>query len=303
MFRRAYRSSLIALMAVVLPLGVAACDSDPSPVAPPEDLDIIETAAEAGTFQTLLAAVEAAGLNSTLQGAGPFTVFAPTDQAFSALPEGTVEALLNDPEALAQVLLYHVVPGRVMAADLSDGQIVQTAEGREVRVTLSSAARVNGVSISATDIQASNGVIHVIDAVLIPAEDNVDTAVGAGFETLVAAVQAAGLEDALRSPDARFTIFAPTDEAFDALPEGTLEALLEDPETLAEILLYHVVQGRVFAGDLVDGMEVTTLQGETVTISLNGGAQVNGASVVATDVFTANGVIHVIDAVLLPPEN
>lgn len=302
MFRRAYRSSLIALMAVALPLGVAACDSDSNPLTPPEDLNIIETAAEAGTFQTLLAAVEAAGLTSTLEGSGPFTVFAPTDQAFNALPEGTVEALLADLEALTQVLLYHVVPGRIMASDLSDGQIVQTAQGREFRVTLPGGARVNGVNVTATDVLASNGVIHVIDAVLIPVEDNVDTAIGAGFETLVAAVQAAGLEDALRDPEARYTIFAPTDEAFAALPEGTVEALLADPEALAQILLYHVVDSRVFAGGLVDGMEVTTLQGETVTISLNGGAQVNGASIIATDILTANGVIHVIDAVLLPPQ-
>jgi len=294
---------LLALMAALLPLGIVACDSDSSPVTPPESLNIIETAADAGTFQTLIAAVDAAGLTSTLQGPGPYTVFAPTDQAFNALPDGTVEALLADQEALSEVLLYHVVPGRIMAADLSDGQIVQTADGREFRVTISSDARVNGVNVSTTDVEASNGVIHVIDAVLIPVEDNVDTAIGAGFETLVAAVQAAGLEDALRDPEARYTIFAPTDEAFDALPEGTLEALLDDPEALAQILLYHVVDGRVFAGDLVDGMEATTLQGETVTISLNGGAQVNGTSIIATDVFTANGVVHVIDAVLLPPEN
>jgi transforming growth factor-beta-induced protein len=158
---------------------------------------------------------------------------------------------------------------------------------------------VNGVNISTTDVEAANGVIHVIDGVLIPVEDNVDTAVAAGFETLVAAVQAAGLEEVLRG-EGPFTIFAPTDEAFADLPEGLLEELLDDPEALADILTYHVIEGRVFASDLADGLEVTTVQGTTVTISLEGGAQVNDASITATDIFTANGVIHIIDAVLVP---
>ncbi len=295
MIGRSKRWLAAGLLAV--PVGVAACNSDD--VTPPEALNIVETAETAGSFQTLLAAVEAAGLTATLEGPGPFTVFAPTDAAFAALPSGTVEALLADTEALTEVLLYHVVPGRIMAGDLEDGQIVTTAEGREFRISLAGGAMVNGANITATDVEASNGVIHVIDAVLIPVDDLVDTAIGAGFNTLVAAVGAAGLEGALRSPGP-VTVFAPTDEAFDALPAGTLQALLADPEALATVLTYHVVAGRVFAADLEDGMELTTLEGRTIAISLGGGAQVNGANIVATDVFTSNGVIHVIDAVLVP---
>jgi transforming growth factor-beta-induced protein len=286
-----------AASVLVLVLGMAACDDVSAPAV--TELNLVETAAAAGQFGTLLAAAEAAGLATTLAEGGPFTVFAPTDAAFAALPEGTLEAVLGDTELLTSILLYHVVPGRILAADLVDGQVVTTAEGRPVRVTLGSGARVNGVDIVATDVMASNGVIHVIDAVLLPVADNVETAIAAGFETLVAAVAAAGLVDALRAPGP-FTIFAPTDAAFAALPEGALEALLNDPAALAGVLTYHVVPGRVFASDLTEGLEATTLAGGTLTFTLAGGARVNGAGIVAADVLTANGVIHVIDEVLLP---
>jgi len=134
------------------------------------------------------------------------------------------------------------------------------------------------------------------------ADDIVDVAVANGsFTTLVAAVQAAGLVDALKG-DGPFTVFAPTDEAFAALPEGTVEALLNDIPTLTAILTYHVVPGAVMSTDLSDGMTATTLNGADITISLDGGVSVNGANVIAADVAASNGVIHVIDAVILPPE-
>ncbi len=134
-----------------------------------------------------------------------------------------------------------------------------------------------------------------------PAPDIVDLAIEAEFSTLVTAVQAAGLEGVLRS-DGPFTVFAPTDEAFGALPPGTLEALLDDTEALAGILTYHVVPGRILAGDLSDGIQVATVQGQNVTITLSGGARINDANIIQTDIEARNGVIHVIDAVILPPE-
>lgn len=136
------------------------------------------------------------------------------------------------------------------------------------------------------------------------ADDIVDTAIAAGsFTTLVAAVEAAGLVDALRD-DGPLTVFAPTDDAFAALPEGTVDSLLlpENRETLVSILTYHVVPGAVMSGDLTDGMEATTLQGAPVTIMTEGGVTVNGANVVTADIEASNGVIHVIDSVILPPE-
>ena len=130
--------------------------------------DIVDTAVEAGTFTTLVAAVEAAGLVETQKGEGPFTVFAPTDEAFAALPEGTVEGLLADPEALAAILTYHVVAGKVMSGDLSDGMMAATVNGAEITIGTEGGVTVDGANVVAADIEASNGVIHVIDAVIIP---------------------------------------------------------------------------------------------------------------------------------------
>lgn len=131
-------------------------------------MDIISTAEGAGSFTTLLAAVEAAGLTDTLKGDGPFTVFAPTDEAFAALPAGTVESLLADPEALAKILTYHVVAGKVMSTDLSDGLVAETINGAEVTFAIGDSVMVNDATVTAADIEASNGVIHVIDKVIMP---------------------------------------------------------------------------------------------------------------------------------------
>jgi uncharacterized surface protein with fasciclin (FAS1) repeats len=309
------------------------------PVFAQDTADIVDTAVAAGNFNTLVAAVQAAGLVETLKGEGPFTVFAPTDEAFAKLPAETLEAALADPEGLlTQVLLYHVVPGKVMSTDLSDGLEAATAQGESVVFTVADGvAMVNDAHIVAADIETANGVIHVIDSVILPpsiagaaaseapmaeasaaeaaateeaapaeaaaAADIVDTAVAAGnFSTLVAAVQAAGLVDALKG-EGPFTVFAPTDEAFAKLPPETIDALLADPTgDLTQILLYHVVSGKVMAADLSDGLEAATLQGGSVAFKLSdGGAMVNDANIVATDIETTNGVIHVIDSVILPP--
>jgi uncharacterized surface protein with fasciclin (FAS1) repeats len=216
--------------------------------------------------------------------------------------------------------LYHVIPGEVMAAAVSDGLEAETLQGATVTFSISDeGAMINEANIIATDIEATNGVIHVIDAVILPPADEaamggeaeegaameldiVDTAIAAGnFETLVAAVQAAGLVDALKA-EGPFTVFAPTDEAFAALPKGTLEDLLEEPEDdLTEVLLYHVVPGKVMAADLSDGLEAETLLGKKLAFNLmDMEAMVNGVTIIATDIETSNGVIHVIDAVLLP---
>ena len=134
------------------------------------DKDIVDTAAAAGSFNTLLAAATAAGLVDTLKGDGPFTVFATTDDAFAALPEGTVEALLADPEALAGILTYHVVPGAVMSTDLVDDMKAGTVNGAEITIDLDDGVMVNDATVVAADVEASNGVIHVIDKVILPPE-------------------------------------------------------------------------------------------------------------------------------------
>jgi uncharacterized surface protein with fasciclin (FAS1) repeats len=137
-----------------------------------ETKDIVDTAIGAGSFATLVAAVEAAGLVETLKGPGPFTVFAPTDAAFAALPAGTVEDLLKpeNKDRLTAILTYHVVPGTVMSTDLTEGMKAATVQGAEVTITLEGGPKVNGAVISGPDVAASNGVIHVIDAVILPPE-------------------------------------------------------------------------------------------------------------------------------------
>ena len=305
--------------APVVPVPAQPVEPAAAEEAPAELGTIVDIAVGAGDFNTLVAAVTAAGLAETLQGEGPFTVFAPTDAAFAALPEGTVEALLEDPEgALTDILLYHVVAGKVMSSDLSDGMTAETVQGSSITVGIADGVvTIDGATVVVADIEASNGVIHVIDAVILPpaeeeaAEEEaaaelgtiVDIAVGAGdFNTLVAAVTAAGLVETLQG-EGPFTVFAPTDAAFAALPEGTVEALLEDPEgALTDILLYHVVAGEVMSGDLSDGMTAETVQGSSITVGIvDGVVTIDGATVVAADIEASNGVIHVIDAVILPP--
>ena len=276
--------------------------------------DIVSVAAGAGSFNTLVAAVKAAGLVETLQGAGPFTVFAPTDEAFAALPTGTLEALLKDPKALGEVLKYHVVSGAVKAADVVKLSEAKSLQGEPIAISVDGGkVMVNGANVVSTDIETSNGVIHVIDAVILPpsmaateekmeAKDVVDTAVAAGsFKTLATALTAAGLVDALKG-EGPFTVFAPTDEAFAALPAGTVEGLLKDPKALGEILKYHVVAGKVLAADAAKLTAAETLQGAPIAISVKDGkVMINDAEVISADVMAKNGVIHVINKVILPP--
>lgn len=131
--------------------------------------DIVDTAVSAGSFTTLVAAVKAAGLVDTLKGAGPFTVFAPTDEAFAKLPAGTVEALLQDIPKLTKILTYHVVSGKVMAADVVKLTSATTVEGSTVKIDASNGVKVNDSTVTAADVAADNGVIHIIDSVLLPA--------------------------------------------------------------------------------------------------------------------------------------
>ena len=301
------------LLIAIFAISACAPQATPTPaptVEPtPEMMDIVDTAVADGRFTTLVAAVQAAGLVDALKGDGPFTVFAPTDDAFAKLPEGTVESLLLEEnlEQLKSILLYHVVEGKVMAADVVGLTSATTLLGKDVEVKVDMGdVYINDAKVIITDIETSNGVIHVIDTVILPPadlSDIVDTAVADGrFTTLVAAVQAAGLVDALKG-EGPFTVFAPTDEAFAKLPEGTVESLLqaENLEQLKSILLYHVVEGKVMAADVVGLTSASTLLGKDLSVKVDmGDVYINDAKVVVTDIETSNGVIHVIDTVILP---
>ena len=235
--------------------------------------DIVDTAVKAGNFKTLAAALGAADLVETLKGKGPFTVFAPTDDAFKKLPEGTVASLLK-PEnkgTLAGILTYHVVPGSVKAKQVVKLSGATTVNGQRVDIKADdSGVTVDGAKVLTADIVCDNGVIHVIDSVILPADKTIpETATAAGsFTTLLAAVGAAGLAETLGSKGP-FTVFAPTDEAFGTLPAGTIDTLLkpENKQKLVDILTYHVVPGRVYSDQAVAAKNAKTLQGATIAIA------------------------------------
>jgi|YNPMSStandDraft_1061717.scaffolds.fasta_scaffold10978_1 transforming growth factor-beta-induced protein len=269
---------------------------------PPQKATIVDIAKEDGRFTTLLSAVEAAGLVDTLNSEGPFTVFAPTDEAFAKLPAGTIEALLQDIPQLSSILLYHVVPGKLMAADVTAADYLNTAQGESVRIKVEDGkAYINEAQIILTDIEAANGVIHVIDTVILPGKTIADVAVNDGrFSTLVTALQAANLVETLQG-EGPFTVFAPTDDAFAKLPAGTIESLLKDIPTLKNILLYHVVSGAVKSDQVVTLTSADTVAGKPVTVKVEDGKVfINNAQVVIVDIVAKNGIIHVIDTVLLP---
>ncbi|MEZ4799233.1 MAG: fasciclin domain-containing protein [Flavobacteriales bacterium] len=271
--------------------------------------DIIQNSADHNTLET---AIVAAGLDADLSTAGPFTVFAPTDAAFDALPAGVLDALLADPAGeLTNILLYHVVDGTVLSGDLQEG-MVMTLNGLSVTISFSgSDIFVNNAMVTIADLTADNGVVHVIDAVLIPTEPNPATVAdiiinSEDHTTLEAALDAASLLDDLMA-DGPFTVFAPTDAAFNALPAGVLDALLADPNgELTDILLYHVVGETYMSTDLSDGQVLATLSTPyNLEISIDAGNVIinNSAMVTVADLVADNGVVHVIDAVLLLPSS
>ena len=271
---------------------------------------VVDVIVNSDDHTLLEAAVIEAGLAEALSGDGPFTVFAPTDDAIVALTEElgiTAEELLALPN-LGEILQYHVVAAAAFSTDLSDGQSIATLLGEEVTVTVNqNGVMINNAMVTVADIAADNGVVHVIDAVLLPppAETTVvDIIVESELHTILeAAVIAADLATTL-SGEGPFTVFAPTDAAFEALMAAfgvTAEELLEYPE-LTNVLLYHVVAGQALAADLSDGQEITTLLDADVVVSITAdGVFINQAQVIVADVTAGNGVVHVIDAVLLPP--
>lgn len=290
-----------AILIIILIVAVVVVYYYMSDTQPPQQ-DIVETA-QANGFDTLVTAIQTAGLEDTLKGEGPYTVFAPTDEAFNELPDGVLDSLLADQEALTQVLTYHVVDGRLLAADIVGVSSVTTLEGGSLSVSTTDGTTMIGpAEVTQVDIECSNGVIHVIDKVLIPdgIMDIVQTAQYYGLSTLVTAIDTAGLTSTLAT-DGPYTVFAPTNAAFDALPEGALDSLLADPGALAQVLTYHVVSGEISSEELATQTSLTTLEGSTLTISTNGGIQVNGANVIPPEIGCSNGVVHVIDEVLSPP--
>ena len=299
---------IISLVAVLAVAAAAVGGTGPASAGTrASKVDIVQTAVAAGQFTTLASLLQKAGLVDTLATGGPFTVFAPTDAAFAKVPKATLDALAADPAKLKAVLLYHVVPGRVTAADVVKLTSAKTAEGRSLGIkVVNGSVFVDGAQVTTPDVEATNGVIHVIDSVLIPKEATapktiVQTAVAAGsFKTLASLLKKAGLVGALQGKGP-FTVFAPTDAAFAKLPKATLAALAKNKAKLRSVLLYHVVKGNVSAAKVVTLRSAKTLNGKAVSIRVNGGnVLVGGARVTTADVKASNGVIHVVNKVLIP---
>lgn len=355
---------LAVASAVVMATGSLALAENPMVGGMPmfENKDIIDNAVTSPDHTTLVAAVQAAGLVETLKGPGPFTVLAPVNAAFDALPEGTVATLLmpENKDQLVEILTCHVIPANALSTDIAsmamdDGgaHVVETVGGcmltlRADNGTVTITDETGGVAtVTIADVVQSNGVIHVIDTVLLPKADDaamaepmaddsmaaaqdapmvggaamfptkniIENAVNsADHTTLVAAVQAAGLVDALSGPGP-FTVFAPTNDAFSKLPAGTVDTLLkpENKDQLTKILTAHVVSGSLSASDLMSRAKANggrynmeTLSGDALTAVIRGNHvyifdEAGGAGLVSiADVNQSNGVIHVVDDVLLP---
>jgi len=266
-------------------------------------------AGKTAELSTLVAALKAADLVSTLNSTGPFTVFAPTNDAFKALPFKGAELkyLLSNKNKLTEVLEYHVASGDVMSGDLKNAEKIKMLMGGSVTVTIADGTvTINDAKVKTANVKASNGVVHIIDKVLIPANftaPNIpELATSAKLTLLVQAVTAAKLGAKLS--EGPLTVFAPTDDAFKALGDNVLKKLLvpANIKSLQQLLEYHVVSGEVVSSELKNGEQVPTLEGQKVNITIKDSkVQVNKASVKTADVFAINGVVHVIDAVLMPP--
>merc|ERR1712048_208378 len=273
-------------------------------------------------LSTLVSAVVAADLADTLSGAGPFTLFAPTDEAFNSLPAGTLDNLMkpSNKNQLVDILTTHVLPVQAKSTDLKSVQLVASVEGRHVLITKDA----TGVKVSAdgkdinkvvsADNLASNGVAHVIDGVLLPPSSDFGNLVqlaesSKDLSTLVSAVVAGNLADTL-SGKGPFTLFAPTDEAFKALPAGTLDSLMKpcNKAELVDILTYHVLPEQVLFEDIQPFQALATVEGKPLHVQKWGGKVKVGSSlesedlrnVIAADNIATNGVAHIIDGVLLP---
>ena len=309
----------------------------PTPGPAPGGKTVVDLAVATPDLSKLVTALKAGGLVGTLSGKGPFTVFAPDNEAFAALPAGVLNNLLKpaNKAALDNILAYHVVAGAVHAKDLKDGEKIKTLEGKNLIVRISgSDVFINSAKVTTADVDASNGVVHIIDGVLLPAGPAPPPGPPPGppppplgnktvvqlaeatpdLSTLVIALKAGELLQTL-SGKGPFTVFAPQNEAFRKLPAGTLINLLrpENKAQLDDLLTYHVVAGRLFRKDLKSGQRLTTLEGKELTVELErdrtGQMQIceklhqnifTCPEVVTADVDASNGVVHIIDGVLLP---
>lgn len=302
------RNSFLFMLALLVVAGFVACNDDDDDVQPQPET-IYEIAAADGRFNSLAAALERTGLDDILDGAGPYTVFAPTDDAFDALG---IDVNTVDEGALVDILFYHVLGAEVQSGDIQQGQTYVTTASQNApdleQLSMliekdGNAVTINGsTSVTAADIDATNGVIHVVDEVIMPMDIVDHAAANENFTSLVGALTSASGDLAnVLTGNGPFTVFAPLNSAFDEISDVTATL---SPDQLRDVLTYHVVSGNVRSGDLssgavgtVNGAEFVVNLGNEVTITDENG---NEATVVLTDVQATNGVIHVLNKVIIP---
>jgi len=305
----------IAAIALIAGLTLTSCDDDDDDDMMLPTNDIVALATSTSDLSTLVTAITTADLTSVLQGDGPFTVFAPTNDAFDNLEDGVLETLLDNPDLLAEVLQYHVVSGKVMSTDLSNGDVATLLSGKSINVSIMDGVVTlnNNAMVTNADNEASNGVVHIIDEVLLPEgfelpKDNI-VSIASETPSLSILVDALtmfpDLVDALSS-DGNYTVFAPTNDAFTALLGIIGQSSLDDvPEDVIERLLkYHVISSAaLMSGDLTDGQMAATLlsDDDKVSVGISGSdVTINGANVTTANVEASNGIVHIVDAVLVP---
>jgi transforming growth factor-beta-induced protein len=311
-FNKMTKITMLTLVVSLMLLG-SSCNNDSSDPNITPTQDVMQVADATSNLSTLVAAIDAASLRATLAGSGPFTVFAPTNDAFAAVDADVLTFLLATPAELSKVLTYHVVSGKVMSSDLSSGPVNTLNTGQSVTVDLSSGVKINDASVTTADVETTNGVVHIIDKVMIP--ENLDLSgmlpsaaeaaiATSELSTLVSILSLPGLSDILAAAsddDAEITVFAPTNDAFAAVLTALgLTSINEIPESvLLDIVTYHIVGAAALSTDL-EATTYETLNGESVTVDLSSGVRVNEASVSSADIEVSNGVVHIIDGVLLP---
>lgn len=279
------------------------------------DQDIIESSSKIDNLSTTVALIDSSDLTATLKSIGPYTVFFPSNSAFDKLPEGTLENLLN-PENISElstILTYHVIPGEHSSSNLADGEELLTVNGQVIKISkVNGNLKVNGAVVETKDIVAKNGVIFVIDTVLMPAPETVELQPQqidvieniertSNLATLISSLNSTQLSTDLES-EGPFTILAPTDSAFAKLPAGTLDSLLE-PENesyLIRLLQHHIIEEQYDRENLIDGLSLKALSGLDIVVSKSDNSlEVNGALVIS-EIKAQNGIIYILDKVITP---
>ena len=304
--KRTVKMGFIPALLFVTTIAFTSCNNDDEPAM--DEKNVVEVAAEAGNFNILIQAAQKAGLADFLSTQNGITVFAPTDAAFRALLTDLGASSLDDlpVETLKKVLMYHVIGQKVMSPELKTGYYPTLAKMADnsisIYINVNMGVAINkNVKVTAANIEASNGVIHVIDKVILPPSVVNIALDNDNFSILVQAVVKAGLVEALNG-NGPFTVFAPTNEAFNnlfaQLGISGIDALTA--EQLIPILTYHVVSGNVLSSALTNGNVPTLNPGKSLNVNLTGGVKINDSEVVVADIQGANGVVHVINKVLLP---